>query len=103
MRRLAPLYILLLLTAVPAQADNPVQQENAKPGSTGWHLVNGRSTEIEGYASLTSVNIGQSIDFYVNTTASTFDIEVYRTGYYQGKGGRLMTTVKGIKIGRAHV
>lgn len=65
----------------------PVQQENAKPGHSGWRLtrpaVNG---EIEGYASLTSVNRGQAIDLFVNTTNSSYTLEVFRMGYYEGVG-----------------
>ena len=72
-----------------ALAVTPVQLENAKPGHSGWRLtrpaVNG---EIEGYASLTSVNRGQAIDLFVNTTNSSYTLEVFRMGYYEGVGAR---------------
>ncbi|HEV8660385.1 MAG TPA: N,N-dimethylformamidase beta subunit family domain-containing protein [Thermoanaerobaculia bacterium] len=67
---------------------NPIQDENARPGTSAWKLAAGRSTDIEGYASLTSVNVGGSISFYVSTTAQTFDIDVFRMGWYGGLGGR---------------
>jgi hypothetical protein len=44
--------------------------------------------EIEGYASATSVNRGQQINFYVNTASSSYTIDVYRMGWYAGLGGR---------------
>lgn len=75
------------LIAISAHA-NIIQDENARPGTTGWKLPFGRSTDIEGYASLTSVNAGDSLQLFVSTTASTYTVEIFRLGYYQGKGGR---------------
>jgi len=86
LRRVA-VFISALVLAISAHA-NPIQDENKKTGSSGWKLLQGRSTDIEGYASLTSVNIGQPISFFVSTTSSTYDIEIYRMGYYGGAGGR---------------
>ena len=83
---------LSALIALNAAA-NPIQDENAKPGTTAWKLVNGRSTDIEGYASLTSVNVGGQIRFFVSTTASTYSIDFYRLGYYQGNGARSVVSV----------
>jgi len=74
--------------------------ENAKSGTTSWILTNpAANQEIEGYASATSVNRGGQIHFYVNTTASSFTITVYRMGWYGGTGGRQVAgpvTVAGI-------
>ena len=39
-----------------------------------------------------SVNVGQTISFKISTTASAYHIEIYRMGYYQGNGARLITT-----------
>ena len=36
-----------------------------------------------------SVNKGGTIRFKVKTTASTYHIDIYRLGYYQGNGARL--------------
>lgn len=81
---------------------NPIQTENQNTGSTGWQIdysnaatkvaddING---QIRGYASATSVNKGSSINFHVSVKpAQKYTIEIYRLGYYQGKGGRLMLT-----------
>src|SRR4051794_6252052 len=53
-------------TAAPF-ATNPVQIENAKPGTTAWQLSNPAiNREVEGYASLTSVNRGGQISFCIS-------------------------------------
>ncbi|HUJ79579.1 MAG TPA: N,N-dimethylformamidase beta subunit family domain-containing protein, partial [Nitrospiria bacterium] len=45
---------------------------------------------ISGYGSRISINHGQSITFYVTTTAPSVDISIYRMGWYGGAGARLM-------------
>ncbi|MBI4660768.1 MAG: hypothetical protein HY735_18175 [Verrucomicrobia bacterium] len=74
-----------------------IQRENAKTGTTDWLLTNTRvdpNTKyrcpwIEGYCSRNSVRPGESIDFMVSTNPpSSFAIDLYRLGYYGGKGGR---------------
>src|SRR5438093_3913452 len=76
-----------------------VRMENAKPGTTDWILTNTRvdagtryrSPWIEGYCSRTSVRGGETVEFKVSTNPpSTFVIDLYRLGYYGGKGGRHM-------------
>ncbi|SNS96268.1 hypothetical protein SAMN06265795_11088 [Noviherbaspirillum humi] len=44
--------------------------------------------EIEGYASATSINRGESINLYVNTVDPSYTITIYRMGWYGGAGGR---------------
>lgn len=79
-----------LVSLVPLSG-NPVAIENAKEGTSDWKLANPAvAGEIEGYASLTSVNKGGTINFHVNTTAAAYDIDIYRMGYYGGKRARLM-------------
>ena len=68
---------------------NPTAAENTRPGSSDWTLENpALAHEIEGYASLTSVDKGQNIAFYVSTSAANYSIDVYRMGYYAGLGAR---------------
>jgi PKD repeat protein len=82
---------LLIAAASYAVAANPVQTENAKAGTTAWRLTNpAASREIEGYASLTSVNRGGQITLFVNTAESSYAIEIYRMGWYGGAGARLL-------------
>jgi hypothetical protein len=81
---------------------NPIQKENAKPGSTDWQLTRVRldrtdgyrSPGIEGYCSKQSVAAGEPIEIKVSTDPpAKFKIEIFRTGYYGGRGARLMTTL----------
>jgi hypothetical protein len=76
-----------------------IRDENAKEGARNWQLTRVRpdkaqfrSPWIEGYCSKQSVKAGDSIDIMVSTDpARRFEIEVFRTGYYGGRGARLMT------------
>jgi hypothetical protein len=62
----------------PAEA-NPVQRENARPGTAEWRLTNpALHREIEGYVSLTSVNRGYPIKLYVHTQDRFYKLEIYR-------------------------
>jgi hypothetical protein len=83
------------------RTSNPTAEENQKPGTVDWQLKfyrrdrgsgSGlRSPEIEGFCSDTSVYAGDSIDFLVSTDPPRqFTIDIYRSGYYGGKGGRHM-------------
>ena len=87
--------LLEILTESSAAADNPIVIENQQPGSGGWQLTfytsNDKSGQIKGYASATSVNKGEPITFYVTVNpAQPFTLDVYRIGWYQGSGGRLL-------------
>jgi hypothetical protein len=74
-----------------ALATNPTARENQKPGTADWELENpATKREIEGYASLTSVNLGGEIKLFVNTKEPNYTIEIFRTGWYDGLGGRRM-------------
>ncbi len=76
-----------------SQVSARLQSENALPGSAGWKLTDGADNhEIEGFASTTSINQGEPVSLYVSTAAPTFHVEVYRMGYYQGLGARLLHT-----------
>lgn len=92
---------LLCIVLVPgialAQQQNPVVVENAKAGTDSWKLnnsANDSEQQIKGYASATSINKGQSIKFHVNVNRTqTYQIDVYRMGWYNGNGGRLLTSI----------
>jgi hypothetical protein len=80
--------------------DDRVQRENSRPGTTDWQLTNARVDPaskyrcpwIEGYCSHTSVRAGEALTFHVSTNPpSPFRLEIFRTGYYKGLGGRKMT------------
>lgn len=103
---------LKTLAAAPAAAGafahaqsakpNPIVAENAKEGSLDWQLTRVRLDKrdgyrcpwIEGYCSKQSVKAGESLDIFVSTNpVAEFKIEIFRTGYYGGRGARLMTTL----------
>jgi hypothetical protein len=85
------------LTALPGGAVVPtatwVQKENARPGTADW-VVTGVQVPraIEGFADVTSAEVGSTVTLFVNTVARTFHVEAYRMGYYQGLGARLVWT-----------
>lgn len=83
-------------------SSNPVVEENARVGSRDWQLTRVRldlrggirASDIEGYASRQSVRAGEKIDFMVSLkNPCDFNIEIFRTGYYDGRGARLMRTM----------
>lgn len=86
---------------------NPIVTENQRPGTKNWQLTSppdilaqfppgdidrttNRCPIIEGYAWPLSVNIGETISFYVSTTSPTYSLQIFRMGYYKGLGGRAM-------------
>lgn len=87
--------------ALDAAQNDLIRDENQKPGALDWQLTrvradknNYRSPWIEGYCSKQSVLAGEPLDIMVSTDPpSKFKIEVFRTGYYGGRGARLMTTL----------
>ncbi len=92
-----------LNSALMPKADpDLIHRENLKEGSPDWQLSrvqldkrNGfRSPKIEGYCSKQSILAGEVLDIKVSTRpAQEFKIEIFRTGYYGGRGARLMQTV----------
>jgi hypothetical protein len=64
--------------------------ENTRPGDPTWVLTNPADHEIEGYASETSVNRGETITFFISTIDASYTIEIYRLGWYGGAGARLV-------------
>src|SRR5215471_19880102 len=93
--------VAIVLLPGTARAQNPIVLENQQPGTSPdvWQIdFNSAGTDvggqIKGYASATSVNAGQSIGFNVSVKpAQTYTIDVYRLGWYQGLGARLMLHV----------
>ncbi|MFN0305303.1 MAG: N,N-dimethylformamidase beta subunit family domain-containing protein [Burkholderiales bacterium] len=80
---------------LPAWGQNVILIENAKTVdvTAAWQIPDAdyaRNQEIEGYASATSVNRGESINLYIQTADPTYTINIYRIGWYGGNGGRLV-------------
>ncbi|WP_456510259.1 DUF4082 domain-containing protein [Arthrobacter sp. TE12231] len=64
--------------------------ENTQPGNPAseWQVAGAGSSTIQGYATSMSVNIGDTVKFKVKTPSTSYHIDVYRLGYYQGLGAR---------------
>jgi hypothetical protein len=82
-----------------------IQQENTKEGSLDWQLTRMRPTSpsgirtnlIEGYCRSQSVAVGETLEVCVSTDpVQRFTLEIFRTGYYQGRGARLMKTYRSL-------
>ena len=87
--------------------ENSVVNENKNAGTTTW-LINVpekhcdypdhqycRRPQIEGFCSRASYFAGDTLNIFISTTPATmYTIDIYRMGYYGGKGGRLMTSVE---------
>ena len=73
---------------------NPVACENTLPGDppSDWMLNTSGDATIQGFATAMSVNVGQTENFKVQTTASAWHMNILRLGYYGGDGARLVTT-----------
>ena len=98
-------------SGITDKRDNRIVGENSKPGTAEWQLQYTRFDDpitlasypmnrqlrcsaIEGYASRNSVLPGESVDFMVSLApAGQFTIDIYRLGYYGGKGGRHLATL----------
>ena len=74
---------------------NAIEAENCLPGnpSTDWYVDGVGATDIQGFTTDMSVNVGQTIFFKIQTNASAYRIDIYRMGYYQGQGARLVASI----------
>jgi hypothetical protein len=70
--------------------------ENSKPGQpeSVWNnLSDGGDPSIQGFTTDISVNRGQTVSFKIKATGTSYSIEIYRLGYYQGNGARRWATI----------
>ena len=74
---------------------NAIVCENQQPGTDPavWDISGAGDPTIQGFATDISVNAGSHIDFKIDTNASNYKIDIYRTGWYQGLGARLVGSV----------
>ena len=86
-----PLAILVAALLTTTTLANPITDENARPGTDRWRLRQPAVGQIAGYGSSTSLTHGETIDLYVSTADPAYTIEIFRTGWYGGLGGRRMT------------
>ena len=74
---------------------NPIVCENSKPGNppSEWDISGAGASSIQGFATDISVNQGGTVRFKIDTDAAAYRIDIYRLGYYNGMGARLVNTV----------
>ncbi|MFZ1996062.1 MAG: N,N-dimethylformamidase beta subunit family domain-containing protein [Solirubrobacteraceae bacterium] len=112
-RRLALLAVLLGAFLVPAFSSaasaavtcpnsNPVVNENncTGAGSSGWEVQN-YSEDIGGFTTQTSYNVGTNVPLKLGTDlsgAQKVNLSVYRIGYYNGAGGRLVYSQSAVSV-----
>ena len=88
-----------LRSPVTAQCGpNPIVCENALPGapSSQWNVNGAGASSLQGFTTDISVNAGETVHFKVDTTAITFNMDIYRMGYYGGLGARKVASITGI-------
>ena len=71
---------------------NAIEKENCLPGTPDsvWDITAAGDPTIHGFATDISVNAGGTISFKISTNATRYHFDIYRMGYYQGNGARLI-------------
>jgi hypothetical protein len=94
---IAVIMLPLEAAASCASPNNAIEAENCLPGSPDsvWDIPTGDAGDptIQGFTTNISVNQGETVTFKVNTPARAWHLDIYRMGYYGGKGARLVATV----------
>src|ERR1700758_366225 len=95
MKILLAIVFCLTVAVDGAFAQNAIVAENQLPGTpqSQWDLSGPGSTTLQGFTTDISVNHGSTVYFKIQSATSTWRIDIYRLGYYQGNGARLITTI----------
>ncbi len=68
-----------------------VISENKLPGTTAWRITGApASGDVQGFAGTTYAAVGNTVNFYVTSTAPRYRMEAFRMGWYGGDGARLV-------------
>lgn len=84
---------LFLFCLIGLHAQNPIVTENALPGNpkSEWDISGAGDLSLQGFATDISVNKGGTIRFKIDSDGgAAYSIRIYRLGYYQGNGARLI-------------
>jgi hypothetical protein len=75
--------------------NNAIVCENSKAGTpqSEWDIEGSGDAGLQGFATSFSVNVGETQRFKIKTTASAYNIDIYRLGWYGGDGARKMASV----------
>ncbi|MGO4440700.1 DUF4082 domain-containing protein [Rhizobium sp. RAF56] len=95
----APMSIMAESALAPATQEvtlNKIAVENMKQGNpqSEWGLTGAGDTNIQGFASQISVNLGDTVDFKIATDSTHYRIDIYRLGYYGGDGARKLDSIE---------
>ncbi|QEH37847.1 Copper resistance protein CopC [Aquisphaera giovannonii] len=85
-----------ILEGRPLLSTNPIVAENLLQGtpSSQWSVAGAGDSSIQGFTTAISVDQGETVYFKVNDpSGASYHLEIYRMGYYQGNGARLVATV----------
>jgi hypothetical protein len=82
--------------AAAAAAPNAVVAENQLPGSDSseWDVNGCGDPSIQGFATRMSVLPGETLELKVDTDAADYRVDIYRLGFYSGKGARKVDSVQ---------
>src|SRR4051812_28493576 len=74
---------------------NQVVCENQKTGdpSSEWDVEGAGDPTIQGFATDISVDQGQTVSFKIDTDAPSYQLDIYRMGYYAATGARKVATI----------
>lgn len=75
---------------------NPIQVENALPGTSAWLPgPNLATTQLQAYCDHHSADPGSTLNFFVSvqSAGTTWTGAIYRLGWYQGNGARLVAAI----------
>ena len=96
--------VVLALGAAPASAQGPgcgapanaIVAENCREGSPAseWEVPGAEDPSIQGFATDISVDQGQPVAFKVDTPATDYHLDIYRMGWYGGRGARRVAAVQ---------
>ncbi|WP_380837107.1 DUF4082 domain-containing protein [Sphaerisporangium dianthi] len=72
---------------------NKITCENSLTGNDRSEWDTNPHGTVEGYGDQMSVNLGQTVNFKIRSTALNLQVDIYRMGYYGGSGARKVITV----------
>src|SRR5436190_2613726 len=97
--------LVTLLLFFSSVAQNSIVTENALAGNpvAEWGVPNFRDTRIAGFSTKMSLNSGETVHFKISVEgAATYNLKIYRIGYYGGSGARLIQDL-GVRNGVAQL
>lgn len=86
---------VLLCLGFAGRLHGSIASENALAGNlpSEWEVSGIGDPTIQGFATDFSVNRGSTVSFKINTNANAYRIDIYRIGYYGGRGARKVATI----------